>query len=85
VPIEQQPGNVEPATQVFAKIMIEEPTVRTAPAVVAEPAAPAAPAVTAVPAQPVATPAAPTAARGAKSLTRRLARRILGPTLMTKK
>jgi hypothetical protein len=82
VPIEQQPGNVEPATQVFAKIMTEEPTVRTAPAVVAEPAAPA---VTAVPAQPVAAPAAPTAARGAKSLTRRLARRILGPTLMTKK
>lgn len=88
MPIEQQPGNVEPATQVFAKIMIEEPTVRTAPAVVAKPAAPAAPAVTAVPAvpaQPVAAPAAPTAARGAKSLTRRLARRILGPTLMTKR
>jgi hypothetical protein len=66
VPIEQQPGRVEPETQQFAKITTPEP--REEPTV---------PATTPV------TPAAPT--RSSKSLTRRLARRLLGPTLMTKK
>ncbi|NGY64987.1 hypothetical protein G7043_39340 [Lentzea sp. NEAU-D13] len=71
MPIEQQPGSAEPETQVFAKIMIEEPTM------------PATTPVTPTPATPPA--ATPPPARKPKSLTRRLARRILGPTLMTKK
>jgi hypothetical protein len=32
VPIEQQPGNVEPETQVLAKITTEEPEAATIPA-----------------------------------------------------
>ncbi len=70
MPIEQQPGSVEPETQVFAKITTEEPEAATIPATT-----------------PVHTPAAPTQApaRPRKSLTRRIARKILGPTLMTKK
>ncbi|MFD9697908.1 hypothetical protein [Lentzea sp. NPDC059081] len=78
MPIEQ-PGSVEPETQVFAKIPTEQPEAATVPGV-----AP----VTPTPSAPPATPAAataPTPARKPKSLTRRLARRILGPTLMTKK
>ena len=82
VPIEQkQPGNVEAETQVFAKITIPEQDAATIPGV-----APVTPApVAATPPAPA--PAATTAAqeRQSKSLTRRLARRILGPTLMTKK
>ncbi|NKE62720.1 hypothetical protein FXN61_40770 [Lentzea sp. PSKA42] len=75
MPIEQQPGSVEPETQVFAKITTEEPEAATIPATTP----------TATPA--AATPAAPkpASARQSKSLTRRIARRILGPTLMTKK
>jgi hypothetical protein len=74
VPIEQQQsGSAEPETQVLAKIMIEEPTVpATAPATPAAQPAPT-------------TPEKPAPARRPKSLTRRIARRILGPTLMTKK
>jgi hypothetical protein len=64
VPIEQQPGSVEPATEVFAKITTDEPP---------------------APATTPATSAAQAPARPRKSLTRRIARRILGPTLMTKK
>ncbi|MCR3752319.1 hypothetical protein [Lentzea californiensis] len=93
VPIEQkQPGNVEAETQVFAKITIPQQDAATIPGVspvmpapapaVATPPAPAPPA----PAPAATTPAASAAAeRKAKSLTRRLARRILGPTLMTKR
>ncbi|MDX8030355.1 hypothetical protein SK803_09040 [Lentzea sp. BCCO 10_0856] len=78
MPIEQQQsGSVEPATQVFAKITIEEATVPATTPVTPAPAAPTA----ATPA----TAAAAASARQSKSLTRRLARRILGPTLMTKK
>jgi hypothetical protein len=74
VPIEQQQsGSAEPETQVLAKIMIEEPTVpATAPATPAAQPAPT-------------TSEKPAPARRPKSLTRRIARRILGPTLMTKK
>ncbi|MCX2950262.1 hypothetical protein [Lentzea sp. NEAU-D7] len=85
VPIEQkQPGNVEAETQVFAKITIPEQDAATIPGV--SPVTPA-PAVATPPAPaPAAAPAAtPAAAAKPKSLTRRLARRILGPTLMTKK
>jgi hypothetical protein len=57
VPIDQQSGSAEPATEVFAKITPEEPK--------------------AVP--------APVPVRQRKSLSRRLARRILGPTLLTRK
>lgn len=71
MPIEQQPGSVEPETQVFAKIMTTE-----------EPEAATIPATTPVEAPPAPRPAP---ARQPKSLTRRIARRILGPTLMTKK
>jgi hypothetical protein len=78
VPIEQQQsGSVEPATQVFAKITIEEPTL---PATTPVTPAPAKSATQATAAQ-----AAPAAQRQSKSLTRRLARRLLGPTLMTKR
>ncbi|SDJ22245.1 hypothetical protein SAMN04488074_101832 [Lentzea albidocapillata subsp. violacea] len=78
VPIEQkQPGNVEAETQVFAKITIPEQDAATIPGV--SPVTPA-PAVATPPA-----PAATAAESKSKSLTRRLARRILGPTLMTKK
>ncbi|NUT48425.1 MAG: hypothetical protein HOV94_14110 [Saccharothrix sp.] len=78
MPIEQQQsGSAEPETQVLAKIMIEEPTVpATAPAT-----APATPA----PATDKPAAQKPAPARRPKSLTRRIARRILGPTLMTKK
>jgi hypothetical protein len=82
VPIEQkQPGNVEAETQVFAKIMIPEQDAATIPGV--PPVTPAPAAAT----PPAPAPAMTTAAqeRQSKSLTRRLARRILGPTLMTKK
>ncbi|SFR27517.1 hypothetical protein SAMN04488564_11185 [Lentzea waywayandensis] len=82
MPIEQQqPGNVEAETQVFAKIMIPEQDPATIPGV--PPVTPAPVAAT----PPTPAPAATTAAqeRRSKSLTRRLARRILGPTLMTKK
>lgn len=75
MPIEQQqPGSVEPETQVFAKITVEEPTMPATTPVTPTPVTPATPAV-----------AAPAQVRRPKSLTRRLARRILGPTLMTKK
>jgi hypothetical protein len=88
VPIEQkQPGNVEAETQVFAKIMIPQQDAATIPGVTPVTPAPAAAAPPApAPAAPTA-PAATTASpeRQSKSLTRRLARRILGPTLMTKK
>ncbi|MEU0884890.1 hypothetical protein ABZ345_40395 [Lentzea sp. NPDC005914] len=70
---QQQSGSAEPATQVFAKIQIEGPTLpATAPA---------------TPATPAPAPAAtkPTAAHDSKSLAKRIARRILGPTLMTKR
>jgi hypothetical protein len=87
VPIEQkQPGNVEAETQVFAKITIPVQDPATIPGVapVTPPPAAATPPAPAPAAKP--TPAKPTAAeRQSKSLTRRLARRILGPTLMTKK
>ncbi|SER76958.1 hypothetical protein [Lentzea albida] len=84
MPIEQQqPGNVEAETQVFAKIPPLPPEPATVPGVAPVTPAPA-PAATAPPATPT-TAAAPAAARKPKSLTRRLARRILGPTLMTKK
>ncbi|MFJ8962068.1 hypothetical protein ACIRG5_22035 [Lentzea sp. NPDC102401] len=82
VPIEQkQPGNVEAETQVFAKITIPVQDAATIPGV--PPVTPAPAAVT----PPAPAPAAATAAqdRQSKSRTRRLARRILGPTLMTKK
>jgi len=82
VPIEQkQPGNVEAETQVFAKITIPVQDAATIPGV--SPVTPAPAAAT----PPAPAPAATTAAqeRQSKSLTRRLARRILGPTLMTKK
>ncbi|MDX8055410.1 hypothetical protein SK571_39060 [Lentzea sp. BCCO 10_0798] len=82
VPIEQkQPGNVEAETQVFAKITIPEQDAATIPGV--SPVTPAPAAVT----PPAPAPAATTAGAEVKpkSLTRRLARRILGPTLMTKK
>jgi hypothetical protein len=74
----KQPGSVEPETQVFAKITIEEPEAATIPATTPVPT----PATT-----PAATPATPkpATARQPKSLTRRIARKILGPTLMTKK
>lgn len=76
VPIEQQQsGSVEPATQVFAKITIEEPTMPATTPVTPAPAPPATPAAQATPAT----------TSQSKSLTRRLARRILGPTLMTRK
>ncbi len=83
MPIEQQQsGSAEPETQVLAKIMIEGPTVpATAPATPPAQAAPTAPVVQAAPT----TPEKPAPARRPKSLTRRIARRILGPTLMTKK
>lgn len=82
MPIEQQqPGNVEAETQVFAKISPLPPEPATVPGVAPVTPAPA-PAATTPPATPT---AAPAAARKPKSLTRRLARRILGPTLMTKK
>ncbi|MGI5499454.1 hypothetical protein [Lentzea sp. CA-135723] len=77
---QQQPGNVEAETQVFAKFPTHEPDEATIPGVEPVPAPPAPPAAPATPAA-----AAPAAARKPKSLTRRLARRILGPTLMTKK
>ncbi|HEX7308704.1 hypothetical protein [Lentzea sp.] len=80
MPIEQ-PGSVEPETQVFAKIPTEQPEAATIPGVAPVTPAPSAPPPAVVPA-PATTPAA---ARKPKSLTRRLARRILGPTLMTKK
>ena len=81
MPIEQQQsGSVEPATQVFAKITIEEATVPATTPVTPAPAAPTA----AAPAT-AATVASAASERQSKSLTRRLARRILGPTLMTKK
>ncbi|GGU14523.1 hypothetical protein [Lentzea flava] len=70
MPIEQQPGSVEPETQVFAKITTEESPAATIPATTPADA----------PAPPRQAPA-----RKPKSLTRRIARRILGPTLMTKK
>jgi hypothetical protein len=73
VPIEQQPGSVEPETQVFAKITTEEPEAATIPA------------TTPVDTPAAAPTAAPAPARPRKSLTRRIARKILGPTLMTKK
>jgi hypothetical protein len=74
VPIEQQQsGSVEPATQVFAKITIEEPTL---PATA--PAAPVTPA-------PAPTAEQPAPASQSKSLAKRIARRILGPTLMTRR
>ncbi|WP_089952026.1 hypothetical protein [Lentzea xinjiangensis] len=74
MPIEQQPGSVEPETQQFAKITSEEPlAAATIPATAPVTPAPVAPAAVAAP------------ARQPKSFTRRLARRILGPTLMTKK
>ncbi|MEU7478831.1 hypothetical protein AB0A63_22790 [Lentzea sp. NPDC042327] len=57
MPIDQQSGSAEPATEVFAKITSEEPKAAPAPAPV----------------------------RRRRSLSRRLARRILGPTLMTRK
>ncbi|GHH41754.1 hypothetical protein [Lentzea cavernae] len=90
MPIEQQqPGNVEAETQVFAKIPPQQLDPATIPGV-----APVTPPPAAV-SPPAVTPAAPktaapktataAAAREPKSLTRRLARRILGPTLMTKK
>ncbi|MFJ5991520.1 hypothetical protein [Lentzea sp. NPDC092896] len=86
VPIEQkQPGNVEAETQVFAKITIPEYDAATIPGV--PPVTPAPAAATPPAPAPAPAPAATTAAqeRQSKSLTRRLARRILGPTLMTKK
>ncbi|WP_434444514.1 hypothetical protein [Lentzea sp. E54] len=73
MPIEQQSGSVEPETQVFAKITTEELDAATIPGVSPVTPAPSAPAP------------APAAERKPKSLTRRLARRILGPTLMTKR
>lgn len=86
VPIEQkQPGNVEAETQVFAKITIPVQDAATIPGV--PPVTPAPAAVTPPAPAPAPAPAATTAAqdRQSKSRTRRLARRILGPTLMTKK
>ncbi len=96
VPIEQkQPGNVEAETQVFAKITIPQQDAATIPGVspvmpapaAATPPAPVPPAPATQAPAPAATSAATSAAaeRKAKSLTRRLARRILGPTLMTKR
>ncbi|MEV6235838.1 hypothetical protein [Lentzea sp. NPDC051838] len=85
MPIEQQQsGSAEPETQVFARIPIEEPTVpATAPAT---PPAPApAPAVQTPVTQTPAAQKPTTAPRPPKSLAKRIARRILGPTLMTKK
>ncbi|MFD4668388.1 hypothetical protein ACFWNN_01560 [Lentzea sp. NPDC058450] len=79
---QQQPGNVEAETQVFAKFPTHEPDEATIPGVEPVPAPPAPPAAPVTQAPAAATPAA---ARKSKSLTRRLARRILGPTLMTKK
>ncbi|MET9626894.1 hypothetical protein ABZX92_05470 [Lentzea sp. NPDC006480] len=74
MPIEQQQsGSAEPATQVFAKITIEEPTLPST-----APAAPATPA-------PVPAAGKPTSTSQSKSLAKRIARRILGPTLMTKR
>jgi hypothetical protein len=93
VPIEQkQPGNVEAETQVFAKITIPQQDAATIPGVSPVTPAPAA-AVPPAPVSPAPAPAATTPAtsasaaaeRKAKSLPRRLARRILGPTLMTKR
>ncbi|WP_030475184.1 hypothetical protein [Lentzea albidocapillata] len=86
VPIEQkQPGNVEAETQVFARITIPEQDAATIPGVSPVTPAPAA----ATPPAPAPAPAPATTSAAAesksKSLTRRLARRILGPTLMTKK
>ncbi|GLY50050.1 hypothetical protein [Lentzea sp. NBRC 102530] len=77
---QQQPGNVEAETQVFAKFPTHEPDEATIPGVEPVAAPPAPPAPKAVPA-----PAAAAAKPAPKSLTRRLARRILGPTLMTKR
>jgi hypothetical protein len=78
VPIEQQQsGSVEPATQVFAKITTEEPTLPATTPVTPTPAPPVTPA-------PAGQATSATASQS-KSLTRRLARRILGPTLMTRK
>jgi hypothetical protein len=87
VPIEQkQPGNVEAETRVFAKITIPVQDAATIPGVSPVTPAPMTPAPAAV-TPPAPAPAATTAAqdRQSKSRTRRLARRILGPTLMTKK
>lgn len=82
VPIEQkQPGNVEAETQVFAKITTPQPEAVTIPGVA--PVMPAPP--VAAPPPVVPTTATPASASKSKSLTRRLARRILGPTLMTKR
>lgn len=82
MPIEQQqPGNVEAETQVFAKITTPLPDAATIPGV--PPVTPAAPVAAPQPVVPAA--ATPASAKQSKSLTRRLARRILGPTLMTKK
>ncbi|GAB2836992.1 hypothetical protein [Lentzea nigeriaca] len=71
MPIEQQPGSVEPETQVMAKITTQQPEAATIPAT--------------TPVDMPAKAPAPAPARKPKSLTRRIARRILGPTLMTKK
>ncbi|MDX3659457.1 hypothetical protein PV646_19310 [Streptomyces sp. ID05-26A] len=86
MPIEQQqPGNVEAETQVFAKITTPLPDAATIPGVSPVTPAPAAvpPPVTPAPVTTAATTAA--SESKSKSLTRRLARRILGPTLMTKR
>ncbi|MFD5829571.1 hypothetical protein [Lentzea sp. NPDC060358] len=84
MPIEQ-PGSVEPETQVFAKIPTERPEAATIPGVAPVTTTPSAPAPTPAAAPGTPPAATPAAARKPKSLTRRLARRILGPTLMTKK
>ena len=84
MPIEQQQsGSAEPETQVFAKISTEDTDAATIPGVTPVTPAPAVPATAA--AAVVTPPAVAAPARKPKSLTRRLARRILGPTLMTKK
>ncbi|SDP67229.1 hypothetical protein [Lentzea jiangxiensis] len=89
MPIEQQQsGSAEPETQVFAKISTEETDAATIPGVTPVTPAPPAPAVGAPAVGApvvVAPPAAAAPAHKPKSLTRRLARRILGPTLMTKR
>lgn len=82
MPIEQQqPGNVEAETQVFAKITTPQLEAVTIPGVA--PVTPAPPVAAPPPVVPAATTTA--SASTSKSLTRRLARRILGPTLMTKR
>ncbi|MET9226058.1 hypothetical protein [Lentzea sp. NPDC003310] len=88
VPIEQkQPGNVEAETQVFAKIPTLQQEAATVPGVAPVPPPVTPPPAVTTPAEVKPAPAAadPAPARKQKSLTRRLARRILGPTLMTKK